>query len=104
MALVRPPPHELNPPPASEISTDNTEQLVLLEKPEKERPHQLPIPCREIYLVSAKLVLVLIFAISYLTFCFIVHYRNVPIGRSAVRVGPPFLHCEKYHSQATSRR
>ena len=97
MALVRPPPHELNPPPPStdEISTDNKEQFVLIEKPKKERLHQLTPPRREIYLISAKFALFLIFAISYLTFCFIVHYHNVPIGRSA---GLPFLHCEKYHS------
>jgi hypothetical protein len=97
MALVRPPPHELNPPSADEISTDNPEQLVLLEKPEKERLRQLPAPRREIYLISAKLALVLIFAISYLTFGIIVHYRNVPIGRSGV-LGISFLRCEQYHS------
>jgi len=97
MALVRPPPHELNPLPPStdEISTDNTEKLVLLEKPEKERLHQLAPPRRKIYLISAKLALVLILAISYLTFCFIVHYLHVPIGRG---VGPPFFHCEQHHS------
>jgi hypothetical protein len=98
MALVRPSPHEHNPP--SEISTDNAEQLVLLEKPKKERLHQLPPPRHEFYLISAKLALFLISAISYLTFCFIVHYRHVPIGRSGV-LGLPF-HCEQYHSQATS--
>ena len=74
MALVRPPPHELNPPCADEISTDNA-KLVLLEKPaEKEQLNQLPPPRREIYLISAKFALVLILATSYLTFCFIVHY------------------------------
>ena len=95
MALVRPP-HELNPPPPStdKISTDNSEQLVLLEKPEKERLHQV-LPCRrEVYVMSAKLALVLILAISYLTFCFVVHYLHVPIRRG---VGPPFLHCEQNH-------
>ena len=97
MALVRPPPHELNPPPANEISTNNPEQLALLEKAERERLHQLPAPRREIYFISAKLALVLIFAISYLTFCVIVHYRNVPIGRGGV-LGIPFLRCEQYHS------
>ena len=34
-------------------------------------------------------------------FASFVHYYNVPIGRSGVRV-LPFLHCEQYHSQATS--
>ena len=79
---------------ANGISTDNAEQLVLLKKPEKE---QLRTPRHEIYFISAKIALVLIFAISYLTFCFIVHYRNVPIGRSGV-LGLPFLHCEQNHS------
>jgi hypothetical protein len=94
MALVRPLPQELNPPSTNEISTDNAEQLVLLEKSEKELLHQVPPPRREIYLISAKLALVLIFAISYLTFCFIVHYHNVPVGQSGVS-GHPFLHCEQ---------
>jgi hypothetical protein len=94
MALVRSPPHEPIPPSANEMSTDNQEQLVLLEKPEKERFHQLPPSRHEIYLISAKLALVLIFAIPYLTFCFIVLHRNVPIGGS---VGLPFVHCEQYH-------
>ena len=98
MALVQPPPHdsesELDPPSANEISTDNAEQLVLVAgKLEKERLHQLPPPRREIYLISAKLALLLIFAISYLTFCFVVHYHNVPIGRSR-DLGFPFPHCE----------
>jgi hypothetical protein len=103
MALVRPLPHELNRDPlsATEISTDNAEQLGLLEKPEKSLP-QIPPPRREIYLKSAKIALVLIFIISYLTFCFIVHYRIVPIAQSGLGVlGQPFLqnlHCEQYHS------
>jgi hypothetical protein len=97
MALVRPPPHEHTPASANKISTDNTEQVVLLEKPGKERLHQLPPPRREIYLISAKLALFLIFVTSYLTFCFIVHHHNIPIGRSGVRLGLPFLHCVKYH-------
>jgi hypothetical protein len=98
MALVRPPPHELNPPSAAanEISTGNAEQLGLLEKPEKQLP-QIPPPRREIYLTSAKIALVLIFIIFYLSFCFIVHYRIIPIGQSGV-VGLSFLHCEQYHS------
>lgn len=97
MALVRPPPHELNPPSADEVSTDNAEQLGFLEKPEKERLYQLPAPRHELYLISAKLGLFLIFAISYLTFCFIVHYRNVPLSRSIV-IGLPFPHCEQCQS------
>jgi len=106
MALVRPsgPSHEpstiANTPSANDTSTnnaDNAEQLVLVEKPVKEWLHQLRPPRREIYVISAKLVLVLIFAISYLTFCFIVHYRNIPLGRSRV-LGLPFLHCEQQHS------
>ena len=92
MALMRPPQHELNPSSANEISTDNTEQLVLLEKPKKEQLQQLPTPRHKIYVISAKLALVLI---SYLTFCFIVHYHHVPIGQS---VGLSFLHCEQYDS------
>jgi hypothetical protein len=92
MALVRPPPHEHTPASANKISTDNTEQVVLLEKLGKER--QLPPPSRHIYLISAKLALVLILAISYLTFCFIVQHHNIPIGRSGVGLGLPFLHCE----------
>ena len=99
MALVRPSPHKLNPPSVNKLSTDNVEQLVLLEKPEKERLHQLPPPRHEIYRISGKLGLFLISAISYLTFCFIVHHYHVPIGRS---VGLPFLHCEQYYSEATS--
>jgi len=101
MALAQPSPHEPNPPSSKEISTDSAEQLVLLEKHKKERLHQLPAPRREIYLILAKVALVLIFAISYLTFCFIVLYRDVPVGRS---VDLPFVQCEQYHSQATSRR
>ena len=103
MALVQPLPHEINSPSASESSADNAKQLVLLEKPGKEleRLHQLPPPRREIYLISAKIVLVLIFIISYHTFCIIVHYRQVPIGRSAT-LGLPFLHSKQYHSKATS--
>ena len=89
MDLVRPTPHELNPPSTDEISTGNQEQLVILKKPEKE--HQLPAPHHGIYLISAKLALVLIFAISYLTFCFIVQYHHVPIGQSR---GLSSLHCE----------
>ena len=97
MAHVRPSPDKLNPPSATEISTDNPEQLGLLETLEKERLHQLPPPRREIYLISAKIALVLIFIISYHTFCFVVHYRNVPIGRSR-DLGLPFLHSKQYHS------
>lgn len=99
MALaLRPPPHELNPLSADEISTDNGEQLNFIGVPEKERLHRLLPPCREIYLISAKLTLFLILAISYLTFCFVVHYYHVPIGPSGIQ-GLPFLpHCEKYHS------
>jgi len=95
MALPRPLPHDLNSPSVNEPPTDNTEQLVLVENPEKQRLPQLPAPRRELYLTAAKLVLVLIFAISYLTFCFVVRYRHFPIGRS---VGVKFLQCEKYHS------
>jgi len=93
MALVRPPPHELNPPSAAanEISTDNAEQLGLLENPEKQLP-QIPPPRRKIYLISAKIALVLILAIFYLTFCLIVHYRIVPIGQLESGVGLSFLH------------
>jgi hypothetical protein len=91
MALVQPPPHELNLPSANEISTDNAEQLVLLENPEKERLHQLPASAP---LLSAKHALALIFAISYLTFCYIIHYRNIRIGRSGVLSLPFIYHCE----------
>ena len=97
MDLIRPLPHKLTPATANETSTDNAEKVVLLEKPAKERFHLLPQPRRDIYLISAKLALVLISAISYLTFCFIVRHHNIPIGRSGVQLGLPFLHCEKYH-------
>jgi hypothetical protein len=106
MALVQTPgpPHEPNPPStidnppsANDTSTDDAEQSNLVEKPEKERLHPLRPPRREIYVILAKLALVLLLAISYLTFCFIVHYRNVPIGRSRA-LGLPFIHCEQYHS------
>jgi len=97
MALVRPPPHELDPTSLNETSTDNAKQLVLVEKPEKEWLHRLPPPRREIYLIWAKLALFLILAISYLTFCFVVYHHNVPIGRSRVLV-LPLRHCEQYHS------
>jgi len=102
MALVRPSPHELNPPSANEISTENAEQLVMLEKPEKERVHQSPAPRHKIYLILVKLALFLIFTISYVTFCFIVHYRNIPIGQSGGLLDLPFLHCEQYLSYAMS--
>jgi len=95
MALVRRPPHELNPLSANEIPTDHAEQLVLLEKPEKKRLYKLPAPRYEIYLISAKLALVLTFAISYLTFCYIVYYHKVPIGRSRF-LGLSFPHCKQY--------
>ena len=101
MALVRLPPHELlNSPSASEISTDNAEQLNFLETTdsEKERLHPLPPPRLEIYLILAKLALILILAISYLTFCFVVHYHTVPIGSGrSETLGLPFLHSEQYH-------
>jgi hypothetical protein len=94
MAIVQPPTlstQELNPPFANDIST---EQLVLLEKPENEKPYQLlvPPPRREILLTSAKIAFLLIFAIFYLTFCVVVHYRNVPSGSGVV--GFLFLQCE----------
>jgi hypothetical protein len=83
------------------LITDNAEQLVLLEKPEKEWLHQLRPHRREIYLISAKLALALIFSISYLKFCFTVQHHHIPIGRSeTVGLGLPFLHCKQYHSQA----
>ena len=88
------PPHEPNPPSADEISTDNAEQSVLLEKPENEQRYHIPSPRREIYFISAKIALVLIFIIFYHTFCFIVHYRSIPIGNLSLS----FLHCEQYHS------
>ena len=96
MALVQPLPHEIYSPSASESSADNAKQLVLLERPGKEleRLHQLPPPRRQICLISAKLALVPIFAISYLTFCVVVHYHNVPIGRSGA-LGLSFHHCEQ---------
>ena len=98
MALVQLPPHELNPPSADEISTGNAEQLVLLEIPtEKEQINQLSPPRRNIYLMSAKLALVLILATSYLTFCIIVDYRPIPIDQS-VFLSLSFSHCEHYHS------
>ena len=99
MVLIRPLPHELNPPSAHEIPTDNAEQLVLLEKPEKERLHQLPPPRRDICLITAKIAVVLIFTIAYLTFCFIVRYRNirVPFGGSG-DLDLPFYSGEQYHS------
>ena len=91
-------PHDLNTPSAGEISTDSAEQLVLLEKHENEQLHQTPPPRREKYFITAKIALVLIFTLFYHTFCFIVHYRAVPIGRSGILpMGPPFLHCEQYH-------
>ena len=95
MKLVRPPRHKLDPPSANEISADNlnAEQFILLEKPNKEQLHQLLPPRRRIYRILAKIALVLILAISYLTFCFIDHYRTILIGRSGV-LGPPFGHCE----------
>jgi hypothetical protein len=88
------------PPPSAadnEISTDNAEQLGLLEKPEKQLP-QIPPPRRKIYLISAKIALVLILAIFYLTFCLLVHYRIVPIGQLESGVGLSFLRGEQYHS------
>ena len=95
---LRPPPHELNPPSADEISTDNAEQLSFLGAPEKERLHRLLPPRREIYLKSAKLALFPIFSISYLTFCYVAHYYHVPIGRKGIPGLPFFPHSEQYHS------
>lgn len=99
VALVQPPSHELNPPSANEISTDNAEQFSLLERPEKEQLHQLPLPRRDICLITAKIAVVLIFTIAYLTFCFIVRYRNirVPFGGSG-DLDLPFYSGEQYHS------
>ena len=90
------PPHEFNPPSADETSTNNIQQSVLLKKPdsEKEQLHRIPPPRGEIYFLSAKIALVLVFTIFYHTFCFIVHYRSIPIGK----LGLSFLHSEQYHS------
>ena len=71
--------------------------VALVDKPaKKEQVHKLLTPRREIYFISAKIALVLIIAITFLTFGFIVHYRIVPIGKSGVLVAP-FLHCKLYH-------
>ena len=88
--------HEFNPPSADETSTNNIQQSVLLKKPdlEKEQLHRIPPPRREIYFLSAKIALVLVFTIFYHTFCFIVRYRSIPIGN----LGLSFLHSEQYHS------
>ena len=67
----------LNPHSANEISTDNAEQSVLLEKPENEQLHQIRSPRREIYFISAKIALVLIFIISCHSSCFIVPLQLV---------------------------
>ena len=108
MALLQPPPHELNPTSANEISTDTAKELSL---PEEQLQHQLTPspqpqarPSREIYLISAKIALVLLLGISYFTFCFIVHYHHISIGPRGVLGLPklPFLQCEQYHSEATS--
>jgi hypothetical protein len=76
-----------------EILPTEEVELALFDKPEKERLHKLRTPRREIYLISAKIAFVLIIAITYHTFCFIVHYHIVPIGKSGV-LGTPLLHCE----------
>ena len=99
MALVQPPPQrsELESPSANEFSTDNAENLVLLEKLENEKLYQLPHPRRAIFLSWTKIALFLIIAIFYHTFCLIVHHRgNVQIGGSGV-LGLPFFQCEQYH-------
>ena len=77
-------------------------ELVLLNKPEKEQVHKLPTPRREIYFVSAKIALFLLIAITYHTFCFVVHYHIIPIGTKSGVLVTPFFHCEQYHSSATS--
>ena len=95
MALVQPPPQledsELN--PQNGISTNKAEQSVLLEKPQNENLYQLPRPRYAVFYTSTKIAFLLIFAIFYHTFCFIVHYRNVPIGGSGV-LYLAFFHCE----------
>ena len=97
MALVRSPPHELIPPSANEISTDKAEQLVLLEKPENEKFYQLPRPRCAVFQTSTKIALLLIVAIFYHTFCFIVQIYKVPIGGSGV-MDLAFFDCEQFHS------
>ena len=101
MALVQPPPQLedlelklLNPPSANGISTNKAELSVLLEKPENDNRYQLPRPRYAVFHTSTKIAFLLI-AIFYHTFCFIVHYRNVPIGGSGV-LDLPFFDCEQF--------
>jgi hypothetical protein len=87
MSLAQPlPPHD------AEESTQT-----LLDTPEKEKQlPQLPLPHSGFNLKSAlEIALVLILATSYLTFCVIAHYRNIPIGSNGV-VNLYFFHCEQY--------
>ena len=100
MALVQPPPHdseeyELKSPSANEFSTDNAEQLVLLENPENEKLYQLTRPRRVTFLSSTEIALFFIIAIIYPIFCLFVHIRgNVQIGASEL-LGIRFLHREQ---------
>ena len=70
VALVQNTPKELNPPSVNEMSIENAERLVLLEdlEAQKEQLHQLPPLRREIYLISAKIALVLIHILSCILF------------------------------------
>ncbi|KDR66545.1 hypothetical protein GALMADRAFT_259061 [Galerina marginata CBS 339.88] len=96
MALAQPlPRRDPNAFSAERISADNAEESIretLLGTSEKEQLPRLPLPHSGLNLKSTlKIVLVLFLAISYLTFCGIVHYHNVPIGGSGV-LGLPFIH------------
>ena len=99
MALVRPLPLHDSKLSSEGIYTDDTKELnqqPLLDTSKKEQLSRLLPPHSRLNLKSAlRIALVLIFAVSYLTFCWIVHYHTVPIGGSGV-LGLPFVHCEQY--------
>jgi len=99
MAPSRPlPPHDPN-QSSEPISTDDAKestQQPLLDKSKKEKVSQL-LPLRSgLNLKSVlKIVLALVFSLSYLTFCWIVYYRTVPISGGGV-LSLSFVHCEQY--------
>ena len=94
-------PHDTDASSSEQISTDKAEQLTQqksLDTSGTEQLAQLLLPRSGFNLKSAlKIVLVVVLATAYLTFCFIVRHRAIPIGRKGFTVqNLPFLHCEQY--------
>ncbi|KDR70927.1 hypothetical protein GALMADRAFT_254532 [Galerina marginata CBS 339.88] len=99
MALARPRSlHDANQPAAIRISVDSAEDSTwenLLDTRDKEQQVLVnispPPSSRFDWTSASKIVLVLVLAISYLSFCCIAHYHAIPVGGSGF-LGPRFVH------------